>query len=171
MKQDDLTRLHWIRKQREEKALKAVIARHSAFLQAEQAASEASRASAEHASRALDSERGKLVALVGKELRRHDILNLQSGLDAAADEQHKLKAAEKEAGQSRDAKRGELDQARTIFRGHHREAEKLAQIVKQRNTRLARRRLVFAEASDDELHGRPVPHLLHPAPPSRSEDA
>ena len=171
MKKDELARLHWIRKQREEKALKAVIARQNALLHAEQAASDAARASADHASSARERERGTLVALVGKELRRHDILNLQSSLDAAADDQQKLKAAEKQAAQNRDARRGELEKARTTFRHHHREAEKLGQIVKKRNMQAARKRLVFAEAGDDELHGRAVPDLLHPPAGSRSEDA
>ena len=171
MKKDELARLHWIRKQREEKALKAVIARQNALLHAEQAASDAARASADHASSTRERERGTLVALVGKELRRHDLLNLQSSLDAAADDQQKLKAAEKQAAQNRDARRGELEKARTTFRHHHREAEKLGQIVKKRNTQAARKRLVFAEAGDDELHGRAVPDLLHPPAGSRSEDA
>ena len=168
---DDLSRLHWIRKQREEKALKAVIARQSALLHAEQAAAEAEQASADQASRARDLERGALVALVGKELRRHDILNLQSSLDAAADDQQRLKAAEKQAAEARDARRGELEKARTLFRHHHREAEKLGQVVEKRNMQAARKRLVFAEASDDELHGRAVPDLRHPPAASRSEDA
>lgn len=171
MKKDDLTRLHWIRKQREEKALKEVIARQSALLHAEQVAADAARASADHADSARERERGALVALVGRELRRHDILNLQSSLDATADEQEKLRAAAKHAAERRDARRGELEKARTVFRHHHREAEKLGQVVEKRNMQSARKRLVFAEASDDELHGRAVPDLLHTPAASRSEDA
>lgn len=171
MKKDDLARLHWIRKQREEKALNAVIARQNALLHAERAAAEAARASADHASSIRDRERGALVAQVGKELRRPDILNFQSGLNAAADAQRKLKAVEKEAAQKRDARRSELEKARTIFHRHHREAEKLAQIVKKRSMELARKRLVFAEASDDELHRRAVAEVIDPPAASRSGNA
>jgi DNA primase len=171
MKKDDLTRLHWIRKQREEKALNAVIASQGALRHAERAAAEASLAAADDASRAVDRERGALGAVVGKALRRHELLNLQSNLDAAADAQRKLKATEKAAAQSRDLRRGELEKARTIFRHHNREAEKLGQIVKQRNTQMARKRMVFAEASDDELHGRAVPDMMPALTASRSEDA
>ena len=171
MKQDDLTRLHWIRQQREEKALKAVTARQTALRNAERAAAEAAQASADHASRAYAREQGALAALVGKDLRRHDILNLQSNLDAAADDQHRLNAAEHQAAQSRDASQDELEKARTTFHHHRREVEKLGHIVKERNTRMARKRMVFAEASDDELHGRPLPDLLHPPAASGSENA
>lgn len=171
MKKDDLARLHWIRKQREEKALKDVTARQGGLLRADRAAAEASAAVADHASNALKREREALGALVGKALRRPDILNLQSSLDAASDEHRTLEAAEQEAASQRDARRGELDSARTEFRRLHREAEKLAEIVEQRTMKAARRRLVFSEAADDESHGRGSRQLLHPPAGLRSEDA
>lgn len=171
MKKDDLARLHWIRKQREEKALKAMMERQSALQHAEAAAAKAALASSEHASDARERERGALVALVGRELRRHEILNLQSSLDAAADDQQRLQAAESEAAERRNARRGEWEAARTVFRRHHRDAEKLAQIVKKRDLELARKRLTYAEANEDELHGRPVQELQHLPGASRSENA
>ena len=171
MKQDDLARLHWIRKQREDKALKAMSARQLALRRAERAAAEAAHASAEHARLAYEHERAALAALVGKDLRRQDILNLQSSLDAAADDQQRLNAAEQRAAQRRDASQAELEEARMVFRHHRREAEKLGQIVMERNSKAVRKRLVFAEASNDELHGRPVPDVLDPPAASRSENA
>lgn len=168
MKTDDLARLYWIRKQREEKALKVMMERQGALQHAEAAAAKAARASAEQANDARERERGSLVALVGRELRRHDLLNLQSSLDADADDQQRLRAAEREAAERRDARQGELQAARTVFRRHHREAEKLAQIVKKRDVEAARKRLTYAEANEDELHGRAIPQLPFP---SRSENA
>jgi hypothetical protein len=171
MKKDDLARLHWIRQQREAKALRAVTQRHGVLVHAQQAADEASAATADHAARAQEHERQVLRALVGKELRRYDILNLQSSLDAAADEQRKLKTAEHEAGKERDAKRAELEEARGVFHHRRREADKLGQIVETRGAALARRQMALTEANDDELHLRPASGPAHPLATSRSEDA
>jgi hypothetical protein len=171
MKKDDLARLHWLRKQREEKALKAVLERRGALARAETAAAEAALASSDHAGAARGRELEALGAVVGKELRRNDLLNLQSNLDAAVDRQRTLKAEEAEAAQKRDAAQSKLEDARGIFQRHRRDAEKLEQIVRQRSLKLARRRLVFSEAGDDELHGLSHPHGdASPAAP-RSEDA
>ena len=171
MKSDDLARLHWIRKQREAKALKAIMAGQSALQHAERAAEGASAAVVDHVGRARERERAALDESVGKALRVHEIVNMQSGFDAAADDQQRLKAAEQRAAEACDARRAELAVARTAFYQHHREAEKLGEIVENRKTALARRTLVLTEAGQDELHPQPVDALVSAPVSSRSEDA
>jgi hypothetical protein len=152
MKKDDLARLHWLRKKREEKALRAVIACHGALLHAEHAAAEARAAAADHATRSQDQERSALGALMGKEVRTNGLLSVQANLDAAADDQQRLNAAERQAAEERDARGSELERARAVFHRHYRDAEKLGQVVGKRNTELARKQLALSEASSDELY-------------------
>jgi hypothetical protein len=171
MKKDDLARLHWLRKQREEKALNAVTERQGALARADKELSEAALAAVDHADAARVRELERLGALVGKELRRHDLLNLQSSLDAVVDQQRQLKTAEAAATRTRDAAQGELEDARNIFRRHRQGAEKLEQIVRQRSLTLARKRMAFSEAGDDEQYGLSHQQGLAQPTASRSEDA
>jgi hypothetical protein len=64
-----------------------------------------------------------------------------------------------------------LEEARKIFRLHRRDAEKLGEIVKQRSQTLARKRMAFSEAGDDEQYGLSHRQGLDSPAASRSEDA
>ena len=171
MKKDDLARLHWIRKQREEKALKAVMARQGALQRAEAGVGRGERSpSADHA--AAPRTRTRCACRTGRE-----------SAAAARDPQFPVgprcrrgRAARAESGGA-----GRPPNSATPGAPSWRAPGLCSAAIAARRKSLPtssssetwglRKRLTLAEANDDELHGRGFREPLGPPAGSRSEDA
>jgi hypothetical protein len=152
MKRGDLSRLLQLRRQREEKALNAVMARQRVLAEAEQKAAAASETVMRHASTSRDHERQRLAGLIGQSLRPGQLVSLQSSLNATADHHQELIAAEQEAIHQREGREAELATARGDFRKRHGEAEKLSALMKQQAAQAGRKAAVIAETVAEELY-------------------
>jgi hypothetical protein len=146
----DLDKLLRIRRQREENAMQAALARREALARAEAEAAEAAAAAAEHARQSLDRERMSLTGLLGQTLHPRDLVNLQSNLNARADEHRHLVADEQAAIGQREGCEADYEAARAEYRRRHGQSEKLSELITHERTKASRRQLILSEAASDE---------------------
>ncbi len=169
----DLAKLLRLRRHREEKAMNIVVARGNTLACAQQELAAANQAVLNHAQQSRLHEQQSLAQLMGHELHPHDLINLQSDLNAREDRRQDLLAAENQAIDRRDGCQTNLNTAREEFRRRHAQAEKMSGLIEQMQVRENRRQLMLAESASDEGHlaGSPSVPASPPANASESGDA
>ena len=148
----DLAKLLRLRRHREDKAMNVVLVRGATLARAEQDMAVAKQAVVDHANHARDHERQSLGRLLGRTLHPHDLANLQSDLNARADQREDLLAAEQQAIAQRESCQSSLNDARSAFRKRHAQAEKLSALIVQEQQKDDRNQLIVAESATDEGH-------------------
>lgn len=153
MKRNDLSSLVRLRRQREQKAMNALVASQHRLRHAEGELAGATEAAAEHMRRSRDQERERLAGLVGQELRAGQIATLQSSFNAVADRHKLLSRTVERAEKAHQDRRGEVEAARGEFGKRHRQAEKLVLLQTRLKAKASRRELAIDETMTDELAG------------------
>lgn len=153
MKKDSLSRLHEIRKRREEKARDVVIAKESERRRASIEVDRAVHNVQDHARSARDQEHEMIGSMIGKVFRAGALHNFQTNLDNLSHEQKNLAKIEMEAREALAEKSNEVKEARQQYTQQQRKTAKLSHVLKVHGKRLLRRQLGVMEAADDDQNG------------------